>query len=428
MSVNAATPTRLSGAALMHAFSLRLIVVPNIVALHFGLLVARSLAADGATPLSVAIDFPGGSGDVIEIDQEARLIRLVPTLHKDRGWRCWWYVRVDGITPGETITLDVGNAPWATPDRASFTADGRRWIHTNPGTRNDKRITYRQEIDANSAFFAWGPPFTLADGERLCQRAARHPEAKAFTLCRTRGDRPVPALRLGPAAEGGEDRYGIWIQARQHAWESGSSWVCRGFVDWLVSEDGRARRLRDKCRIAVVPIMDVDNVEIGAGGKQQKPQDHNRDWSDRPHWRSVAAAQREIRRLDDTGQFDLFVDLHNPGAGNRAPYFYVCPRDLLSDIGRRSLDLFLVAAKTEMTGPLAFRGHTQESGAGYDKKSWKQISKNWVLLNCRDHVVAVTLETAWNTPDSTTDGYLTVGRQLGLAIERYLRQSPRPPR
>jgi hypothetical protein len=333
---------------------------------------------------------------------------------------------VDGITPGDTITLDVGNAPWATPDRASFSTDGRRWRHTRPGVRSGKRISYRQQVDDESAFFAWGPPFTLADAEQLCQRAAaRSEKATAFTLCRTRGDRPVPALRVGAPGGSTKDCYGIWVQARQHAWESGSSWVCRGFVDWLVSQDERARSLRDRCFITVVPVMDVDNVEIGAGGKQQKPQDHNRDWSDKPHWRSVAAAQREIRLVDEAGRFDLFIDLHNPGAGNRHPYFYVCPRDLLSDTGRRNLDRFLVATKTEMTGPLAFRGHTQESGASYDKSLWKQISKNWVLLHCRDHVVAVTLETAWNTPDSTTDGYLTVGRQLGLAIERYLRQSPR---
>lgn len=411
----------------MYATKSRPFFLHNSVVLLICLHAVPPALADDATTLSVAIDFPGGSGEVVEIDQEARLIRLVPTPHKDRGWQCWWYARVDGISPGETIALEIGNAPWATPDRASFSTDGRRWMHTNPGARSGTRISYRQQIDAESAFFAWGPPFTLTDAEQLCQRAAAQcAAATAFTLCRTRGERPVPAVRVRSTAEGRDERYGVWIQARQHAWESGSSWVCRGFVDWLVSEDERARVLRDSCCITVVPVMDVDNVEIGAGGKQQKPHDHNRDWSDRPHWPSVTAAQREIRRLDEAEQFDLFVDLHNPGADNRAPYFYVCPRDLLSDTGRRNLDLFLIATRAEMTGPLAFRGHTQESGARYDKKLWKQISKNWILLNCRDHAVAVTLETAWNTPDSTTDGYLTVGRQLGLAIERYLRRSPRP--
>ena len=39
--------------------------------------------------------------------------------------------------------------------------------------------------------------------------------------------------------------------------------------------------------------------------------------------------------------------------------------------------------------------------------------------------MAVCLETAWNTPASTAENYLRVGRELGLAIARYL-QEPGP--
>ncbi len=46
-------------------------------------------------------------------------------------------------------------------------------------------------------------------------------------------------------------------------------------------------------------------------------------------------------------------------------------------------------------------------------------------FNTREHVVAVTLETTWNAPNSTISGYETVGRQLGLALERYLKTNPR---
>jgi len=61
------------------------------------------------------------------------------------------------------------------------------------------------------------------------------------------------------------------------------------------------------------------------------------------------------------------------------------------------------------------------------RRDGKRISKNWVVAHTAGHVVAVTLETAWNTPHSTTAGYQTVGRQLGLAVELYLRTSPRQP-
>jgi hypothetical protein len=79
-----------------------------------------------------------------------------------------------------------------------------------------------------------------------------------------------------------------------------------------------------------------------------------------------------------------------------------------------------------MTGPLAFRGKTKVSGRNYDK-NYGKISKNWVSRHAGEHVVAVTLETSWNTPHSTQNNYLRIGRDLGSGIERYLRElSGRP--
>jgi hypothetical protein len=48
------------------------------------------------------------------------------------------------------------------------------------------------------------------------------------------------------------------------------------------------------------------------------------------------------------------------------------------------------------------------------------MSKNWVTAHAPPHAVAVTLETAWNTEHSTTDGYRRLGKQLGEAIAKFL--------
>jgi hypothetical protein len=383
--------------------------------------------AGAAKVLQVNTDFPGGSAKVLAIDQQDRLIRLNPSPHQDRGWAVWWYIHVRGITPGETISLDVGDAPWATPDRAAFSTDNVNWTQTATGQRDAiaKRILYTQQIDAGEAWFAWGPPFLPQDTAELFRWAVQQcPHAEPLELCRTRQQRPVLALRIVEPGVPDEQRSGIWVQARQHAWESGSSWVCHGMIDWLVSDDPRAVRLRRQATITFVPIMDVDNVTFGAGGKNQVPHDHNRDWTDNPYWPEVAAAMRQIKQQDAAGRFDLFIDLHNPGARSKHPFYYVTPRSLLREPGPSNLDRFLLVSRLEMDGPLSYVGETEESGPGYDAQ-WKTISKNWVSLNTRPHVVAVTLETAWNTPHSTTGGYQTLGRQLGMAVERYLRTSPR---
>ncbi|HEX7898536.1 MAG TPA: M14 family zinc carboxypeptidase [Planctomycetota bacterium] len=354
--------------------------------------------------IAVSADFPGGSVRVESI--EGTSIRVLPALHKDRGWTCWWYFKVEGATPGAALTVDVGGGVWATPDRAMISADDRAWAHTAPGKRSKDRIAYEIQAPAAAFWLAWGPPFTLRQARELLGD-------KAFELCKSRDGHSVPALRI----KEGEPKHAIWVQAGQHAWESGARWVGRGFAEWVLSDDARAVALRKTTEIVYVPIMDVDNVERGAGGKECKPQDHNRDWSDDPHWPEVRAAQAGIQAMGS--RFRVFVDLHNPGPKDQSPFFYSSPRDVLAEATRRRLDLFLEAGGAEIAGPLAANGKPRESGAAYDK-NWERMSKNWVS-KAVDGAVAVTLETTWNSPNSTPENYRRVGRELGCAIERFLR-------
>jgi hypothetical protein len=327
------------------------------------------------------------------------------------------------LTPDQPLTVDVGEAPWATPNQAAFSVDGgRTWQHTPAGVREGKRIRYELRCAGTSARVAWGPPFLPADASRLVQRIAKQsPCAEAFSLCRTRGGHETPAVRI--TADGArQPRPLIWIQARQHAWETGSSWIAKGFAEWVVSDLPEAEQLRETCEIVVVPIMDIDNVQLGAGGKNQQPQDHNRDWTDHPHWHAVAAAQVHLRSAAEAGRLAAFIDLHNPGANERFPFFYVSAEELQSDAARANHAEFLVAARAEITGPLGFQGKTLVSGKAYDPRAWMAISKNWVA-QLGTPAVAVTLETPWNTPHSTVAGYMTVGRQLGKTLARYI-QAP----
>lgn len=298
-----------------------------------------------------------------------------------------------------------------------FSHDGREWKHTRPGKHQGRNATYRHHSRSETIHFAWGPPFQLADARQLVDWAAKQGVGgEAFELCVSNEGKQVPALRWNPQNAG----RGVWIQARQHAWESGSSWVCRGFVEWLTSNDELAVQLRSHTRLVVAPIMDVDNVERGAGGKNQLPHDHNRDWSDQPVWTEVAAAQREIRALNKAGTFDLFIDLHNPAPGDRVPFFFAPPKTHLPPVRRENQRRFhQLCLETLGKEPLGFSKTLRISGPGYHPL-WRAISKNWIAENTADHVVALTLETAWNTPNSNPPGYLNYGRAFGRAVARYV--------
>lgn len=379
-------------------------------------------------PLECRSDFENGSGVVEAMDQEHRVIRLRPTEHKDRGWACWWFVHVTGIRPSEVLTLELtgGLGDWGKPDRATFSTDGVHWQQTAPGQRQKDRIVYQQKIDASEAFFAWGPPFRLSDAERLLEEADKKADwVQKWQLCRSREDRSVPALRVAQPGTPESERFGVWIVARQHAWETGGSWVAWGLIDWLLSDDPRAEELRKKATLNIVPIMDVDNVCRGAGGKEQKPHDHNRDWSDKPYWPEVQAVQAGIRQWDAQGRMDLFLDLHNPGRGDRQPFFFIPSEEVLRDSARQNTMRFLEAAQAEMTHPMKLAANPRITGRKYDPR-WDRISSCWVVSHCRAYVVALSLETPWDTPHSTTEGYRAVGQALGRAIHRYFQQNPRP--
>jgi hypothetical protein len=392
-----------------------------------------------AAELRVSTDFEGGSARVEEVDQAARIIRLMPGGDPQRGWPCWWFVRVDGVEKDERLILNLGgsdrparnegrdtgkplNPSWAMPLRAAVSTDAKTWRHTAPGRREGKRILYELTGTGSPLWVAWGPPFTPRDTDALIAEAEKLlPSAKGFELAQTRAGKSVRGLHVDEGK--GPTRRGVWIHARQHAWESGGSWVARGFAEWLVSADDDARWLRANAEVIVVPIMDVDNAATGNGGKEAAPRDHNRDWDDKPVYPEVAAAQRRLREWKDAGRLDVFIDLHNPGPADLGPFFFMGPEELLTEVGRENRADFLSCARNRISGPLELQEKPRITGPGYHPL-WKQISGQWVTANGNPHTLAACLETSWNTPHSTQENYRTVGRQLGLAVADYLRRRP----
>jgi hypothetical protein len=396
-----------------------------------------------AEPLTVSTDFEGGSAREVEIDQATRTITFMPGGDPTRGWPCWWYLRVEGITPGEKITLRLRgstatvpkkgsplqkplNPSWAMPSQATFSTDGRSWQHTEKGQREQEYMIYTFQPDAKSVYVAWGPPYTPKTAAAFVKATAdKSPHATATELCRSRQDRAVPMLHVMEGDRPREKRFGVWIQARQHAWESGSSWVAQGFGEWLLGHNEEAAWLRQHAEIYLVPIMDVDNTATGNGGKDAEPQDHNRDWSDEPHWNEIKAAQKMVGKLIEEGRMDVFVDLHNPAPGDPT-FFYILPSDLLGEpkVTLRNRFMDIAYGRISRLKPLVpMSSKPKPTGPSYHPL-WRQISATWVSLHGNPETVSVCLETIWNSPRSTTEGYRSVGGALAASVREYLAERP----
>ncbi len=287
-------------------------------------------------------------------------------------------------------------------------------------------MIYTIKPDAAAVHVAWGPPYTPSTATAFVRAMSeKSPHAEAMQLCRSRDGRGVPMLHVQEGERKKEQRFGVWVQARQHAWESGSSWVAQGFGEWLLSDDADAVWLRRHAELFLVPIMDVDNTATGNGGKDARPQDHNRDWSPQPHWNEVVAAQKMVRGLIEEGRMDVFLDLHNPAPGDPT-FFYILESGVLREpmIGLRDRFIELAYARISKIKPLIpMSSKPKTTGPSYHPL-WRQISTNWVSMNGNPFSVAVCLETIWNYENSNTQGYRAVGANLAAAVREYLVERP----
>ena len=389
--------------------------------------------------IRVTTDFAGGSAIVESIDRQSATIHITPVVRPLRGWPCWWYLKIDGARTGQSIRLKltagtgeyrtgrVLTASWSQPDRAAVSVDNVNWTHSPQCQRQGAVAIYPLKAPAESFWVAWGPPFLSAHADQILSLIkSRLPSAVPFELAKTRGGRSVRGIRIGDVSATGPAKYGVWVQARQHAWEAGSSWVGRGFAEWLSSDDPAAGKLRQTAVVYYVPIMDLDSVEQGAGGKDAVPRDHNRDWDGKPHYPEVAAAQRRILQLNADRRFDVFIDLHNPGGSERRPYFFgPINLDRLPTQQQQNHARWLACCSSAITGPLPVEPRYKFATYVQTSEERNRMSANWVRNHTADHVLSTTLETVWNTAHSTQQGYMTVGAQLGRALARYLESSPR---
>jgi hypothetical protein len=392
---------------------------------------SRPHATAGA--FRAAADFPGGAADVLRVDPASRTVRLkVPD---QTGWRAWWYLRIDGTSPGETVRVEVEDKNTledkkCRPVRAVYSEDRRDWKFTGPG-RSVKEdgatgatMAYEAKANGPAIWFAWYVPFVSSDAEAMARKAEKAcPEAKRFELCRSEGGLSVVGLRVAAGHPSSPARPAVWIQARQHAWEVSGSWTVAGIVEWLVSDDPRAKALRAKADVTVIPNMNVDYVERGLSGKNYKPHDLNRDWTDKPIWNAVRAAMAELKQLDEAGQLKLFLDLHAPGWGWGGVEYWTDDVNQLTPLRKERVLRLIACMKEDWSGTNELWSLNGPIDPKYTKRL--PISTNWVKANTREEVVGGALEIPVAPPKGFQGDppapHLALGRRLGLAIERFFR-------
>lgn len=276
--------------------------------------------------LAMTSNFENGNGDLLEIDSESGRVVFSPWRVRESR-NVWWYIQLSGVKENQEIELVAegvdslgGNA------HPVYSYDRQTWYRMN-----DRQSPYRQTFRAGNVWIARNIPYTYTDSITLTDQMVGREHVTVHELCVSEGGNSVRMLKFTDASVSDAGKEIIWVQARQHAFESHSSHVAESLAWWMISAE--AAELRRRAVVYIVPVMDVDSVKEGAAGKDQKPVDFNRSWVDGSHWTAVRSATALLDGVTDQGGQGLlaFIDIHSPYFGDVNHWYEPDPGVLLDN-------------------------------------------------------------------------------------------------
>src|SRR6185369_5576651 len=136
---------------------------------------------------------------------------------------------------------------------------------------------FRVTPDSDTFWIAHIEPYPASRLNRFLDEIRGSPHLKDETFGKTVEGRDLHLLTITDlAAETATPPPTVWLMCRQHAWETGTSFVGEGAIRWLLSDE--AAPLRKTLVFKILPMMDPDGCARGGVRFNRNGYDVNRNW------------------------------------------------------------------------------------------------------------------------------------------------------
>ena len=228
--------------------------------------------------------------------------------------------------PGSTLTFEFRNLDnvWNSQPASvagelkslSLSEDGRTWRAVETESLPGNRVQLHVEMTSPSLYVARIEPYRLSDLQKMLGRLPADPRVRVTRIGKTVGGRDLEVIRIGEPMLA---RYRVFVRARAHPWESGSSWVAQGLIQRLLRGDEQARRFLRVYALYILPMANKDGVALGRTRFNLNGKDLNRNW-DKPADPQLspenAALEAWLQSTIKEGRApSLAIELHNDGGG-----------------------------------------------------------------------------------------------------------------
>ncbi|MFO0809171.1 MAG: M14-type cytosolic carboxypeptidase [Gemmataceae bacterium] len=243
----------------------------------------------------------------------------------------WYFFRIDHARGRDlTLTLhdfvgEYNDKPGAVAMTADtvpvFSDDGEAWRHfpAMDWDAKTKEATLHVRPAGDSLWVAHIQPYAPRHLARLLTDVERSPHVFVEVIGKSAGGRDLHEVTVTDPATPEVGKKTVWLMARQHAWEAGTSYVMDGALRFAASDDEQARRLRERVVMKFSPMVDPDGCAAGRVRFNANGYDVNRHWAD-----TGLSAKESLRLMPEIWYakktvlaymarrpIDLMVNMHN---------------------------------------------------------------------------------------------------------------------
>ncbi|XP_010082759.1 PREDICTED: cytosolic carboxypeptidase 3, partial [Pterocles gutturalis] len=193
--------------------------------------------------------------------------------------------------------------------------------------------TFQFPHDRDTCYFAHCYPYTYSTLQEYLMAISRDPVksrcCKIHILCYSLAGNIVYVLSItNPSQSGkGTKRKAVIVTARVHPGETNSSWIMKGFLDYILGDSDKAQFLRDNFVFIVVPMLNPDGVIVGNHRCSLTGQDLNRKYrsNGKKFYPSIWYTRNMIKRVMGERDVFLYCDIHGHNRKQNV-FMYGCER------------------------------------------------------------------------------------------------------
>ena len=219
------------------------VIVLQWVPLRSSVAASASVKPGTTQPITFNLNFEGASLGQIERIDEQTFRCHVKGQQDERGRNrqaSWYFFRLDHVAGRDvTITLTdfvgeyhnrLGACPMGPDLIPVFSHDGKTWNHFHDMAWDSakKEATLKFHSDIETIWIAHIPPYTTGNLSRLLNELGNSPTPIIETIGKTVQGRDIPLITVTNPDVPDDGKKTVWLQARQHAWEAGTSYVMEG--------------------------------------------------------------------------------------------------------------------------------------------------------------------------------------------------------